>query len=368
MTAMARSGAGAAARVGGHDGARPDFARSGRAASRGAPVAGRRQPRRPLCGPRGQRGYAYIALLIGIAIVGVAAAATIQLGALYQRRMAEKALLEVGGAFQRALLSYADATPAGRPRQPRTLQDLVHDPRYPNPVRHLRRVYADPLTGKADWVLVRSPDGQTIVGIHSASRARPIQLKLFPEEFRGFENRRSYTQWVFVARRPLLAVGGRAPNAGVPASPDGTPLPDALPPGGVTMPGGMTAGDPVAGKADDDGFPDNGWPSGDGFSTGGGFGGGNGFGSGNGFGGGSGFANGGASANGGGFSNDGGFSTGGGFSNSGGFSNGGGFSGGGFSSNGAYSSGSGSSVGGGFSSGGGFSNGGGFSSGYGANR
>ncbi|MDC6130364.1 hypothetical protein [Burkholderia gladioli] len=318
-------------------------------------MARRRRPLPSLPAPRGQRGYAYIALLIGIAIVGVAAAATIQLGALYQRRMAEKALLEVGGAFQRALLSYADATPAGLPRQPRTLEDLVRDPRYPNPVRHLRRVYADPLTGKADWVLVRSPDGQTIVGIHSASRARPIQLKLFPEEFRGFENRRSYTQWVFVARRPLLAVGGRAPNAGVPASPDGTPLPDALPPGGVTMPGGMTAGDPVAGKADDDGFPDNGWPSGDGFSTGGGLGGGNGFGSGNGFVGGSGFSNGGASANGGGFSNDGGFSTGGGFSTSGGFS------GGGFSSNGAYSSGN------GFSSGGGFSNGG-FSSGYGANR
>lgn len=355
MTATARSGAGAAARAGGRDGARPDFARSARAASRGAPVARRRRPRPSLPAPRGQRGYAYIALLIGIAIVGVAAAATIQLGALYQRRMAEKALLEVGGAFQRALLSYADATPAGLPRQPRTLEDLVRDPRYPNPVRYLRRVYADPLTGKADWVLVRSPDGQTIVGIHSASRARPIQLKLFPEEFRGFENRRSYTQWVFVARRPLLAVGGRAPNAGVPASPDGTPLPDALPPGGVTMPGGMTAGDPVAGKADDDGFPDNRWPSGDGFSTGGGLGGGNGFGSGNGFVGGSGFSNGGASANGGGFSNDGGFSTGGGFSTSGGFS------GGGFSSNGAYSSGN------GFSSGGGFSNGG-FSSGYGANR
>lgn len=243
----------------------------------------RRPLRPPLSVLPGQRGYAYIALLIGIAIVGVAAAATIELGALYQRRVAEKALLDIGGEFQRALLSYADATPAGMPRQPRTLEDLVHDPRYPNPVRHLRRIYADPLTGKVDWVLVRSPDGQTIVGVHSASRARPIQLKLFPDEFRGFENRRSYTQWVFVARRPLLAVGGRAPNAGVPASPDGTPLPDALPPGGVTMPGGMDAGDSMAGKTDDEGSPDKGWPNGDGFSAGDGFGGGNGVGSGNGF-------------------------------------------------------------------------------------
>src|SRR5262249_20643845 len=39
---------------------------------------------------RGQRGLAYLALLIGIAIIGAAAAGTIQIGALYQRRMAEK--------------------------------------------------------------------------------------------------------------------------------------------------------------------------------------------------------------------------------------------------------------------------------------
>ena len=151
------------------------------------------------------RGYAYLALLILLAIIGVAAAATMQLGAIYQRREAERELLAVGGEFQRALLSYALATPAGQPNQPRTLDDLLRDPRYPNAVRHLRKLYADPMTGKADWELVRSPDGQTIVGIHSVSHAHPIQVAHFPGEFAGFDGAKSYLDWVFVARLPVAA-------------------------------------------------------------------------------------------------------------------------------------------------------------------
>jgi type II secretory pathway pseudopilin PulG len=159
-----------------------------------------------------QGGYAYLALLILIAIIGVAAAATIQLGAIYQRRMAEAELLFVGGEFQRALLSYAAATPLGQPTQPRTLDDLLHDPRYPTVVRHLRKLYADPMTGKADWWLVKSPDGQTIVGIHSASNAHPIQIAHFSGEFQGFNDKQSYREWVFVAGRPTLARGERSMN------------------------------------------------------------------------------------------------------------------------------------------------------------
>ena len=190
---------------------------------------GRRGPQPARAARRGwrtshrQRGLAYLALLIGIAIIGIAAAATIQLGALYRRSMAEKELLYVGDQFQRALLSYADNTPLGLPTQPRTLDELVRDPRYPNPIRHLRRVYADPMTGKADWVLVLSPNGQTIVGIHSASREHPIKLRQFAERFRGFEDKRSYTQWVFVARPPQLAPGQRPPNAAMGGMP-GLPL------------------------------------------------------------------------------------------------------------------------------------------------
>ena len=160
---------------------------------------------RPRLSPQAhQAGYAYLALLILIAIIGVAAAASAQLGNIYQRRMAEKELLFVGGEFQRALLSYANNTPAGQPAQPRTLNDLVHDPRYPNPVHHLRKVYADPMTGKTNWILVKSIDGKSIIGIHSASKAHPIQIASFPSEFSGFEDQKTYWQWVFIARQPQI--------------------------------------------------------------------------------------------------------------------------------------------------------------------
>jgi type II secretory pathway pseudopilin PulG len=193
-------------------------------------------------------GYTYLALLILLAIISITAAASAELGAIYQRRMAEKELLAVGAEFQRALQSYSSSTPIGQPTQPRTLEELLRDPRYPNVVRHLRRVHEDPMTGKTDWVLVMSPDGQTIVGIHSASHAHPIQIAHFPAAFQGFANKKSYTDWVFVARFPALTQGQRPPdgptlNGDAPGSVNGGSAPF-----GASQPGGMSSNDGAFGS------------------------------------------------------------------------------------------------------------------------
>jgi type II secretory pathway pseudopilin PulG len=193
-------------------------------------------------------GYTYLALLILLAIISITAAASAELGAIYQRRMAEKELLAVGAEFQRALQSYSSSTPIGQPTQPRTLEELLRDPRYPNVVRHLRRVHEDPMTGKADWVLVMSPDGQTIVGIHSASHAHPIQIAHFPAAFQGFANKKSYTDWVFVARFPALTQGQRPPDGPVlngdsPGMSNGASAPfGGSQPGGTSSNGGSFGG------------------------------------------------------------------------------------------------------------------------------
>jgi type II secretory pathway pseudopilin PulG len=201
--------------------------------------ASTRAPRRRAA----QGGYTYLALLILLAIISIAAAASAELGAIYQRRMAEKELLAVGAEFQRALQSYSSSTPVGQPTQPRTLEELLRDPRYPNVVRHLRKVYEDPMTGKADWVLVMSPDGQTIVGIHSASHAHPIQISHFPAAFQGFANKKCYTDWIFVARFPTLTQGQRPPdgpvlNGDAPGTVNGGGAPF-----GASQPGGMSSND-----------------------------------------------------------------------------------------------------------------------------
>lgn len=144
-------------------------------------------------------GFTYIGILILVAIIGVASVATIQMGSVVQRRAAEQELLEIGMEFQEALTSYANATPLGQLRSPRTLQELLKDPRSPNLRRHLRKLYADPLTGEAEWGIVLSPDGLGIVGLYSLSDATPIKIGNFDLVFRDFEGKTSYRDWKFVA-------------------------------------------------------------------------------------------------------------------------------------------------------------------------
>jgi type II secretory pathway pseudopilin PulG len=155
-----------------------------------------------------QQGFTYIGLLILMSIISVAATASIQLGSSTQRRGAEQELLFLGAQFRAALTSYANTTPVGQPRFPRTLEQLLRDPRVPGVRRHLRRLPIDPLTGKDEWGIVRSADG-FIVGFHSMSEAAPIKRGNFEPEFAEFANASSYRGWVFKAT-PKAAAPRRA--------------------------------------------------------------------------------------------------------------------------------------------------------------
>jgi type II secretory pathway pseudopilin PulG len=149
-------------------------------------------------------GFTYIGLLILLAIIGITSAASLQVGSVLQRRAAEEELLEIGTEFRNALLSYANATPVGVSRAPQTLQDLVKDPRYPGVRRHLRKLYADPITGKEEWGVVYALDGNGIVGVYSLSQAKPIKIGNFDQAFPGFANRNTYREWVFgIVPQPL---------------------------------------------------------------------------------------------------------------------------------------------------------------------
>lgn len=143
-------------------------------------------------------GFAYLSLVILVAIIGIVAVTALQIGSALQRRAAEEELLEIGAEFRNALISYANATPAGQKRTPASLQDLLKDPRYPNVRRHLRKLYIDPITGKDAWGIVELSEGSGIIGVHSLSDARPIKVGNFDGIFQEFEGKASYREWIFM--------------------------------------------------------------------------------------------------------------------------------------------------------------------------
>ena len=153
-----------------------------------------------------QTGFAYVLLLISVAVIGIAASASVNLGSQMARRDTEQSLLAIGNEFEQALRSYAgvpmdavldsNANVGLGARGPRTLEDLLKDPRSANTRRHLRQIYADPMTGRAQWGLVKDPSG-FIVGMYSLDDGKPIKQTGFASKWAHFEGAVDYSVWVF---------------------------------------------------------------------------------------------------------------------------------------------------------------------------
>lgn len=79
----------------------------------------------------------------------------------------------------------------------KTFDDLLEDKRSPHPVRHLRKVYRDPMMGNSQWGLIEAPGGG-IRGVHSLSLGRPMKTANFEQVYRGFAEATSYADWKFV--------------------------------------------------------------------------------------------------------------------------------------------------------------------------
>jgi type II secretory pathway pseudopilin PulG len=135
--------------------------------------------------------------MIVVAIIGLVTASAIKLGAVLQRARAEQELLRIGAEFSDALQSYADATPAGKPSQPASLKDLLKDPRFPTTRRHLRKLYVDPMTGKAEWGIVYLGEKAGVVAVYSLSEDKPVKIGNFPTRFSGFEGKSHISDWKF---------------------------------------------------------------------------------------------------------------------------------------------------------------------------
>lgn len=153
---------------------------------------------RRACHERGQRGSSYIGVLLLVAALGVGLARAGADLVVQERREREAALLVIGAQFQAAIARYYDSAPGGR--YPSALSDLVEDNRSGATLRHLRRVYADPLDSSSEWGLVAGPD-KTIVGVFSQAPGQPIKQANFPPGYEGFNEKSSYAEWIFVDRK-----------------------------------------------------------------------------------------------------------------------------------------------------------------------
>jgi type II secretory pathway pseudopilin PulG len=166
-------------------------------------------------------GFTYLGLIVLVTILGLVGAATLKIDALLRRAEAERELLETGAAFADALRSYAEATPRGQPPQPPSLRELLKDPRVPGVRRHLRKVFVDPMTGRAEWGIVwRDPgNGVGVVAVYSLSPARPFKQAGFDARFQNLEGRERISDWKFAASGQGIVQPQPNPNLSPPISP-----------------------------------------------------------------------------------------------------------------------------------------------------
>jgi len=173
------------------------------------------------------RGFTYMTVLFIVAVITAGLALVGEVWETAAKREKETELLFVGNEYRKAITKYYLA---GKNQYPRTLEDLLKDPRQPGTVRYLRRLYPDPLTGKAEWGIVKSPDAG-IAGVYSLSEQKPLKNANFRQRDAGFEAAQTYADWKFIYSPTAPGQSTAAGQAAKPgATPPGGATPGATPP------------------------------------------------------------------------------------------------------------------------------------------
>ena len=195
---------------------------------------------------RRQGGATYFALLLAVAVTGLGLGAGASMLANSMRRDKEADLMFAGDQIRRALENYHALNAAGQYPFPRDLDALLKDPYQPGLVRHLRRIYPDPMSDSGKWELIIG-QGNGIIGVRSSSAAAPLKREGFPKLYERFKAARSYADWRFIAAGGVPAqpvdpqAGGATPLTGAafgslpplapaaaPAAPQEPPRPQTL--------------------------------------------------------------------------------------------------------------------------------------------
>jgi type II secretory pathway pseudopilin PulG len=143
-----------------------------------------------------QDGFTYVGLLFVVAFMGLLLASAGQVWHTAAQRDKEEELLFVGQQFRDAIASYRAATPGQPKHGPKRLEELLDDKRGTINLRHLRRIFVEPMTGTRDWGLIKN--GDEIAGVYSQSDGKPYRSANFPPGFDTFAGAKTYRDWRFV--------------------------------------------------------------------------------------------------------------------------------------------------------------------------
>ena len=157
-----------------------------------------------------QRGFTLLALIAAMVLLALASNGVMTYVSQQALREREAELLRVGQLYAQAIGAYYEASPGNVKRWPRTLEDLVEDPRFVGVKRHMRQVYVDPMTRSANWALVMAADGG-VAGVHSQSEAPPIRNSAMQLGTLALPAARRYADWQFVYQPAPAAAAQTTP-------------------------------------------------------------------------------------------------------------------------------------------------------------
>lgn len=123
-------------------------------------------------------GFAYIALLVAIIIIGISLGAAGKYWSSVMLRDKEEELLFRGEQYRKAIDLYYFSIP-GRREYPQSIDDLLKDPRSPTGKRYLRQKYKDPMTGE-DFEEIKHIATKRIIGLRSTSNKECLKQVDFP--------------------------------------------------------------------------------------------------------------------------------------------------------------------------------------------
>jgi type II secretory pathway pseudopilin PulG len=125
-------------------------------------------------GRQQQRGFGYLAVLLIVLMLALALGTAFERMDTVIKREKEQEWLFAGQQYKQAIASYYNQSPNGLKELPTSIDELLLDRRFVATTRHLRKAFADPITG-GDWAIIRD-ENQKIKGVYSKSNAPVLQI------------------------------------------------------------------------------------------------------------------------------------------------------------------------------------------------